>query len=254
MKVGIDDEAFIKAHNGGRTRGYSLVSDAEVPRYDLAHYAADASPKVVIFSAYNAKYAPLAAIAAPNWEAYAKKHGYGLRLYPDGFHLNPDDLSTYGDKGKFQWYYELCGGADIVMFLDIDALFMNMEWNIESLLGSQQPFFWTYGDDGPLSGLWIARTDELTQKHLRFAYEYAAANNNVRHGTIEPNGISDQDAMTRLMNTPPFGRTFNACYDAREFGHCFESNYYPESWLITFPGMSPEEKLAKMKEWSNRAG
>jgi hypothetical protein len=206
-------------------------------------------PQVAIFSTYNEKYAPLAEVARPNWIKYAAKHGYGLRWYTS-YHEDPNRPETFGDKGKFRLFYDLRGHVDLVMFLDIDSLFMNMELTVpRMLLWEGDRFAWTYGDDGPLSGLWIARTDDVTERHLRYAYEHAAIENNVRHGRIEPNGISDQDAMTRLMNVPPFVSTFGNCMEAKRVGHCFESNYAPGDWLITFPGMSVAEKLERMKEY-----
>lgn len=209
-------------------------------------------PRVCLISAWNERYAPLAQIAVPNFASYAKRHGYGARMFPGEYHEDASRPETYGDKGKFNLWYDVAGHADIVMWLDIDSLFMNHDIRVEDVAGFN-PFTWTYDDNGPLSGLWIAKTDPITEKHLRYAYEMAVRENNVRHGKIEPNGISDQDAMTRLMGMPPFNRTFSTgCYPASELGHCYESNYEPGKWIITFPGMSVEEKLSKMIEWSKK--
>lgn len=205
-------------------------------------------PRIVVFSTWNSDYSCLADIARPNWVAYCKRHGYGLRFYPGEFHLNPKELATYGDKGKFRLYYDLRGHADYVMWLDIDSLFMNHDIKIEDRMG--QRFVWTYDDSGPLSGLWIAGTDAVTEKHLRYAYEKAAIENNVRHGVIETNGISDQDAMRSLMAIPPFEMTFANCQPAMTFGHCFPENYYDGAWIITFPGRPLNERIALMQEWA----
>ena len=211
------------------------------------------APRVAIFSYWNDKYAPLADIARPNWKAYAERHGYGLRFYPGEYHEDPSRPETYGDKGKFELYYDLRGYVDIVMFLDIDSLFMNQDVRVEERLewaSFHKRFVWTHDDNGPLSGFWIARTDAITEKHLRYAYKYAAENNNVKHGKIEPNGISDQDAMRALMRVPPFQGTFQSCWDAAEAGHCYPENWRPGEWLITFPGRSVEEKLEGMKKYA----
>ena len=92
----------------------------------------------------------------------------------------------------------------------------------------------------------------MTEKHLRYAYTLAASENNVRHGVIEPNGISDQDAMTRLMNVPPFRDTFGYCYDAKQFGHCSAATWEPGSWIVHFGGMPFAEKMTAMLDWSAR--
>ncbi len=211
--------------------------------------------RICIFSFWNDLYAPIAAVARPNWEAYAKKHGYALVFYPGEFHLDPTRPGTYGDKGKFELYYDLRGHCDYAMFLDIDSLFMNSDIPIESKIRQLKGgrFFWTYDDNGPLSGLLIAKTDDTTQRHLRYAYERAARENNVRHGKIEPNGISDQDAMRGIMNVPPFSSTFGQCFDAEAAGHCDAKTYRAGKWIIQFAGMSVDEKLAKMREYAQKA-
>jgi hypothetical protein len=245
------------AHDDGFTREHVVSSKA------------GQRPRVCLFSTFNEAYAPLADIARPNWTEYCVKNGYALRFYPGEFHLDPTRPETYGDKIKHRLYYDLRGHCDIVVFLDIDSLFMNHDIRVEDTLNREvfgagtymfyaprdlsvrdTRFLWTYDDSGPLSGLWIARTDDVTERHLRHAYELAAIESNVRRGVIEPNGISDQDAMRRLMNVPPFSSTFGNCRDAREVGHTFPETYYDGAWIIGFPGMPVEDKLAAMKEWS----
>ena len=140
---------------------------------------------------------------------------------------------------------------------------MNWQRSIEEVLFPRQNYYaketlakrflWTYDSNGPCSGLWIARTDQITEGHLRYAYEHAAMENNVRHGKIEPYGISDQDSMTRLMLIPPFKETFNNCSAAVHIGHCYPENYTPGKWILTFPGVSAEEKLAMMKQYAPKA-
>lgn len=228
------------AHDDGFTREHAVPLPEGV------------SPRIVIFAVWNDAYAPLAEITRPNWKAYCEARGYALRFYPGEFHLDPQRPDTYGDKGRFRLYYDLRGHADIVMYLDIDSLFTNVNERIEDRLYGSRRFWWTYDDSGPLSGLWIARTDEETERHLRAAYELAAIESNVRRGVIEPNGISDQDAMRRLMNTPPFSATFGKCWPAKAAGHCFPETWYPGAWLVTFPGRSVEEKAREMEDWVKR--
>lgn len=204
------------------------------------------NPRVCIFAAFNEAYQSLADIARPNWKAYAERHNYAVRFYPRGFHTDPSHHESYGDKNRFNWYFDLCGHADIVVYLDIDSLFVNMDTRIEDQLVGR--FTWTYANGGPMSGLMIARTDDVTERHLRFAYNLAAAENNVRHGEIEPNGISDQDAMTRLMHVPPFSQTFGNCVPAESVGFCYPEQFENNPFIITCRGGSFEEKLATMQQ------
>lgn len=215
-------------------------------------------PRICIFSAFNEAYKPLADIARPNWREYAERHNYAVRFYPQGYHLDASHSESFGDKNRFNWYYDIKGHAEIVVHLDIDSLFVNMDVAIEdflsppTMMGHPTPwlrarFLWTYAEGGPMSGLWIARTDEVTEKHLRYAYEYAASENNVRHGSIEPNGISDQDAMTRLMHVPPFSDTFGNCVPAERVGFCYPDSPQQNPWIVTCRGGSLTDKLSIMQ-------
>lgn len=215
--------------------------------------------RVCVYGWYNRKYDAIAEIAEANWSAYCARHGYALRTYP-GLYRGSAGHIVDGDQDKFAMYYDIRGIFDIVMYLDIDSLFVDMSQSIERCVDAfywpdtlekpipEKPFCWTYDDNGPNSSLLIARTDERTQRHLRYAYEYAKANDNVRHGKIESGGMSDQDAMTLLMNRPPFRDTLGNCHDARRIGLAFsEADVTPQTWIRTYAGMSFEEKLAAMK-------
>lgn len=205
--------------------------------------------RVCLFSTYDEKYDCLAAIAEPNWTEYCTKHGYALRTYPGAFHLDPSRPDTYGDKVKFSLYHDLRGLFDEVVFLDIDSLFVNMEKPMEQLGEHGPKMLWTFGEGGPMSGLMVMSASDRTEKHLRYAYELAARENNTRHGVIEPNGISDQDAMTRLMTVPPFIETFQYCVPAESVGFCYPDTENPNPWIVTCRGGSLEDKLARMRQW-----
>lgn len=244
-------------------------ASAEITREHVRLIKGAVRPRVAIFAAYNDTYKELADIARPNWLAYAERHNYALRFYPQGYHLDAAHPKSYGDKNRFDWYYDMRGFCEIVVYLDIDSLFVNMDYSVKDALYDRravtyngQPmieqtrpsarFLWTYGDGGPMSGLWIAHTDDRTEKHLRYAYEYAARENNVRNGVVEPNGISDQDSMTRLMHVPPFSETFGTCVDAEGLGFCYPDTQNTNPWIITCRGGGIEEKLRAMREWSAR--
>lgn len=222
-------------------------------RQDLCKLREGASPRVCIISTWNERYLPLAQIAAPIWKAYCDRHGYALRVYPGEYHEDPERPATFGDKVKFSLLYDVWGHCDVVMWLDIDSLFMNHDIAVEAVLGyPRNDFLWTYDDNGPLSGLLIARTTARNEKALRFAYERAGAENHVRHGQIEPNGISDQDSMRDLMAVPPFSHAFGNCRPALDVGHCYPENYEAGKWLVTFPGRPLEERIALMTAWSDK--
>ena len=218
--------------------------------------------RVCLYGYYNAKYDPIAEIAEANWNAYCRRHGYALRTYPGAF-TDTEDGDRMHDpvrgEARFPLYYDIRGLFDIACYLDIDSLFVNMGMPIEAVLANNPPsydrrFAWSYDDNGPNTSVLIARTDDTTEKHLRYAYEYAKNNNNVRHDRIERGGISDQDAMTDLMNIPPFSRTFGSCFSADSMGIAYkEDDVTPQTWIRSYAGMSFDEKLAAMKERTRAA-
>jgi hypothetical protein len=246
-----------------KTRAEWFITDIGLVRKNFCGWDAKGDlplpgVRVCVYGYYNKKYDAIAEIAETNWAAYCARHGYALRTYPGGFTDTEDgDRMHDPEKGenRFGLYYDIRGLFDIVMYLDIDSLFVDMNVQIEGRLewtDGSLPFVWTYDDNGPNTSLLIARTDDRTARHLRYAYEYAKNNNNVRHDRIERGGISDQDAMTALMHRPPFRDTFGHCYAASEVGIAYkEADVTPSTWIRSYAGLSFEEKLAAMKE---RAG
>jgi hypothetical protein len=245
-----------------RSREEWFINDVGLVRKNICNWDGDKpipGVKVALYGYYDRKYDQIAEVAEANWAAYCRRHGYALRTYP-GAYRNSREGIVDGDREKFALYYDIRGLFDVVCYLDIDSLFINMGLTIERCvdpvywpdvlekIGPLKPFAWTYDDNGPNSSLLIARTDDRTEQHLRFAYERAKVENNVRHGRIEPGGISDQDSMRDLMNVPPFRDTFGHCYAASEIGIAFkEADVTPQAWIVTMAGLPFEEKLERMR-------
>jgi hypothetical protein len=258
-------EAWIKS----RPRGDWFITVEGIVRKNLWGFNDDLPARgfsVAVYGYYNERYDSIAEIAEANWLEYCRRHGYALRTYPGAF---KDELPgakgvvhNEEGEGRFKLYHDIRGLFQVVMYLDIDSLFVNMEVSIEGRLAeSASPpyrrsprFLWTYDENGPNSSVLIACTDDLTEKHLRFAYERARTENHVRHGKIELGGISDQDAMTDLMNIPPFRDTFGNCRSGPEVGVCYkESEARATDWIVTFSGLSLEQKIERMRSHVNVA-
>jgi hypothetical protein len=202
-----------------------------------------------IYSYYNALYDPIAEIAEENWSRYCERNNIALRTYP-GAYKNSKPGIVDGDRGKFDLYVDLRGLFEKLIYLDIDSLFLPSAGKYA--LFRDKRFLWTYDENGPNSSFLIARTDDLTEKHLRFAYERAAVENNVRHDKIEPGGISDQDSMRDLMCVPPFKETFANCFSAAELHLAYkEADIVPDTWVVTWAGLSFADKLTKMREYAH---
>jgi hypothetical protein len=214
--------------------------------YLVNHPGAD----VVVICMANEAYAPISKLTLPNFTQYCERHGYDLQFYAGAFHTDPMYPKTYGDKVKFELFTDVRGHYDVVVYLDIDSLFVDME----KRLPTNYEFLWTYGEGGPQSGYLVMQTTGRVEKTLRYVYEYAAANNNVRHGVIEPNGISDQDAMTALMHVPPFSHVLSEdCIHMNSAGLFYADDPAAQGHsrlhIVTARGGTVQQKLDALTPW-----
>lgn len=206
-------------------------------------------------TAYNNLYAPLAAIAAPVMESYCKRHGYDFLPGPGWYSDAPETpRHERGDLCKAAMYLRYYNDYDILMWLDIDSIIMNHDIKIEDQLGTR-PWLWTCDVNGPLSGFWIAITAPLVRQWVtRFAFNCAYED-----------GGGDQHAMQIIMQRPPFRFIIDNCVYGKQAGHCYDydvmgwpkdlmfiNGYEPGDWIITFPSLDIEHRIALMTEYASR--
>lgn len=223
--------------------------------------------KVALITCLNDRYAAIADVSLPLFQAYAQKHGYAMRV--GLYHTDPGKIETYGDRGKIATFNELYPDHDIVCFMDVDVLVMDSERRIEDALG-ERPFLWTYDVNGPCSGFWIAQCIpqvklvlDAVQTRAQLSGGLIAREDAGPPHTVtlqmEPHGTSDQTTMRSLMHLPPFSGILQHCVSGREAGHTYLydelgwhhyhylGNYEPGSWLLTFPSTPLERRLELMK-------
>lgn len=235
---------------------------------------------IALITAWDEKYASLGEVARPLIERYCARHGYDAFI--GEYHTNPANLQTYGDRLKVEMYNRrYADGYDMVCWLDIDVIVMNSEIRIEDVVGRYQVgyglaftteprrFTWSHDSNGPLSGFWIARCVPEVRNFLNQAVQKSLEMTStiVRIGTepatvttqFEPYGVSDQTGMRAIMHMPPHRDVAQHCLPGKDVGHCYEPgrdpymDYEPGKWLITFPGLPLDVRLAKMKEWARLA-
>lgn len=232
--------------------------------------------KVALVTAFDEAYLPLARISLPIMRDYCTKHGYSL--VQGAYKTENVDVLEYGDRGKIKIYKDLYAQYDLVCWMDIDLLIMNSEIRLENLITlpyETLPFLWTYDVAGPCSGFWVAQTvppvylmlEKVQQKAAETSNLIVRENYNPHSVTIgvEPRGTSDQTTMRSLMSIPPYSHVLRHCVSGKSVGHCYLyadygweqyndlGNYEEGDFMLTFPSLPLEQRLAKMTEWARFA-
>lgn len=213
--------------------------------------------KLVIATAWNDAYQPMADISVPLMQRYCERHGYDLAAWEGGYHTNEVDLLTYGDRVKIHMYKRLYDSYDAFVWIDVDTLIMDPRHEI----WRPHSFLWTYDPTGPVSGFFVARCNEDAHMFLHQAQHKSVE----MKSEIEPCGVAIQDAMRKLMVLPPFKR-IQVCVPGKQVGHCyFDMGYY--GWerysklsqyekgdmMVTFPAVPVEQRIDLMKQWAQEA-
>lgn len=218
--------------------------------------------KCCVITSFNAAYSDVYEISMPLMKMYVDRHGYGLEvgLYKE----DPNDLLTWGDRGKWALFESWYDKYDAIMWLDIDVLVMNHDITIEER--ASHPFIWSHDHNGPCSGFWIARcVPEVKMMASKIREEAVHGRNLIAsakthpHRTfiqVEPYGRSDQDVMRELMTIPPYAHILKNCLSLKEAGHCFDfralnaprylypmGNYEPGDWLYTVPSLPLRRRI-----------
>lgn len=219
--------------------------------------------KVLILTAFNREYAPIADLSLPLMKLYADRHGYSLEI--GQYAEDPQRLEDWGDRGKWGMFLAWYGKYDAIMWLDIDTLVMNHNRTVEDML-QRGEFIWSYDVNGPCSGWWIAecnaRTRMLASKIRHEALIGREITTRMESNPTrcvvqyEPYGASDQMTMRRLMTIPPYSDLLANCVSLKEAGHCFDfraldlpkeydylGNYEPGDWLYTVPSLPLERRI-----------
>lgn len=80
--------------------------------------------KTILYTGYDAAYAPLAAITVPRMEQYAAKHGLDFKAYTEPLLDVPNGIYWTGVCGALKAFED---GYERVMYLDVDQLITSFE-------------------------------------------------------------------------------------------------------------------------------
>lgn len=206
-------------------------------------------------TAHGPEYAELAAITYPSVERYCKKHGYGLAYDPNRTDKDACKVALYQTiyaTGQF------CS-ADVFVWIDTDALIMNSDRRIESIVYEHMPSSVHYliGTDvnGLNSGVFVARFSPEAHLFMTVANSISVAS-----------GWADQEGLIQTAIKSPHkeiykevpGKVFN-CNDYSlkgwnfgEYGN-YINRYEPGDFIIHLAGCEEPTRKNKLREYAERA-
>jgi hypothetical protein len=213
--------------------------------------------KVVIATAHDAAYKSLAAITRPSWENLCSKHDYG-------FYYDPHIPEAEKDACKARIFADIYvtgeyGPNDVYCWADTDALCMNSNRRIESIVYEHMPksVHYLIGTDpnGLNSGFFIARFSAEAALFIRVAY-----------ATSVISGWADQEGLIQTALKEPHrsiykeipGKVFNCNlypvkgWDLGEYGK-YINEYEDGDFCLHLAGVEPVTRDRLLREYAAKA-
>jgi hypothetical protein len=124
--------------------------------------------KISICTGHNEYLKSLSKISIPNFESYCGYHGYDLLIYNDIDKLKPNKCINESFAWyKLIWLKKHLSNYDYILWVDIDALFINKKMPIESFISSSEIKLYLAGPfDKWNTGVFLIKNDEEINKML----------------------------------------------------------------------------------------
>lgn len=129
--------------------------------------------RIAICTGYNETLRDLAKVSIPNFESYCEKHKYDLLVYNKIDKIKPnksvdESFAWY----KLIWLKKHLHNYDYILWIDIDALFINMDKSIESFIYSDKIKIYSSGPfDCWNTGVFLIKNDEEIYQMLIESWE-----------------------------------------------------------------------------------
>lgn len=211
--------------------------------------------KVVVCTAHGSEYDALAAITRPSVQNYCAKHGYAFLYDPNRTDKDACKIALY----KFAVATGRYDPDDVFVWIDTDALVMNSERRIESIVYEHMPrdAHYLIGCDpnGINSGVFIAR---FSPEALLFMT--VASNLSVPAGWADQMGLAQISLMEphrRIYREIP-GKVLN-CNDYALKGWIFGeygryiNEYEPGDFVLHLAGVEEPTRSNALREYAEKA-
>lgn len=135
--------------------------------YQYKHIQFGNPAKIAIVTLFDKNYEDLANIAIPNFIEYGKKHGYDVIFFDDII-----DKSRPAPWSKVKAVEHVLDKYEWVWWIDIDALIMNTDIKLETLLDNEHDIIFTANKYSTISnGSSFYKNSNFTKQFLRDCYE-----------------------------------------------------------------------------------
>ena len=212
--------------------------------------------KVCIATGHDPNYKDLAAITLPTIKAYAKKHGYFLSYDGEGDDKDACKVRLFNEemaRGIFT-------SDDVFVWFDTDAIVMNSERRIESIVYEHMPRYihlLVGVDPNEInSGVYIARFSAEASLLLNVSTALGASSGwgdqfSIKHTTL------DEPHHPHYKQIP--GKVFNCNdYAAKgweglgEYGY-YINRYEPGDFVIHLAGINEPERSRLLRDYAAKA-
>lgn len=220
------------------------------------------SKKIAIVTLFDKNYAQLAKISIPNKAEYAKKHGYDL-IYFDKI----IDKTRPPQWSKVKAIEYALSNYDWVWWIDIDALIMEFDVKLESIIDENYDIIFTANKYSYLSnGSSFFKNTALTRKFLKDCYELQLPylkdiNVNVFDHEQQPMralALNDQTYKQKIkliderVCNSYCTTTNQSVLDAYPNWNNEPNIYKPGDFVVQFCGRTFDERIDILQQYSKR--
>jgi ADP-heptose:LPS heptosyltransferase len=154
-----------------------LITPAQIIAAVESYLIPPESPKICIATLADGdgEWVAMRRITFPNKQAYAEKHGYGFVGETQVFHEKENDGKMKPDRPAAWTKLPLClrlmSDYTWIFFSDADALIMNPEIKLESLIDDDYDFIVSEDNNGMNTGHFLIKSTEESWRFLRESWE-----------------------------------------------------------------------------------
>lgn len=196
----------------------------------------------VVCTEYGENYAEIAAITNPIIEEYCHKHGYEFVRFL------LEDGNNYAYRKHEEFKHLIVGGADLIWYLDCDAIITNLDTPITGFIDAKHDLFVTKDVHEINGGSMILKCNS----DGNWVNEVILS--------MKPNFQNEQNAINWLMGDPQFNQhvkilphpSINS-YDYSQYEHYpnirsrEEGHWHEGDFVLHVPGLPYQKRIEVLK-------
>lgn len=204
--------------------------------------------RIALYTQYFDNYQPLADVVLPNWQEYAIRHGYEIKLCRGAYR---DSSRPIGFQ-KMQLVYDdlFVNNApyDAAWVLDLDILITNFNIRVEDFLDDAHDYFVTTGVHGLCNGSFFIKKSERSKEILEYMlsnkYNYDNEQNMLKYHLDEP----VLKGRIKLFPYYAFSAFMFSLYPERAHLTKHEKSWNCGDFVLHLAGLTLEKRLEILKD------